>query len=73
MPRILKLQKVDVPVGRNYRPLKKKSWTKRLILGLSIEKRISFQSDFIFWRFIAQETVRPTDFPEIEVISNRVD
>ena len=48
MPRILKLQKVDVPVGRNYRPRKKKSWTKRLILGLSIENRISFQSDFIF-------------------------
>ena len=48
MPRILKLQKVDVPVGRNYRPRKKKSWTKCLILGLSIENRIRFQSDFIF-------------------------
>ena len=46
----------DVPVGRNYRRQKKKSCTNRLILGLSIDNRISFQNYFIFWMLIAQET-----------------
>ena len=35
----------DVPINDE----KKKSYTNRLILGLSIDNRIRFQNHFIFW------------------------
>ena len=47
-------------VGRTCRTYlsttKKKSYTNRFILGLSIDKRMSFQNLFIFWKLIAQDT-----------------
>ena len=42
MPRILKLQKVDVPVGRNYRPRKKKILDKASHIGTKYRKKNKF-------------------------------
>ena len=47
---------LDVPAGRTYRPRKKRCCTNRLILGLSIDNRISFKITSFFWMLIAQDT-----------------
>ena len=61
---------------------KKKSCTNRLILGLSIDYKISFQNHFIFWMLIAQDTCCNENnisvyvqqiFQKLELHQNRVD
>ena len=61
---------------------KKKSCTNRLILGLSIDYKISFQNHFIFWMLIAQDTCSNENnisvyvqqiFQKLELHQNRVD
>ena len=68
----------DVPMDDE----KKKSWTNRLILGLSIDNRISFQNYLIFLMLIAQDTCSNENnisvyvqqiFQKIKLDQNRVD